>query len=64
MKLPSDISDYETPFNRAFAEAIVRDCVKVCDNIGLDWFGVSTYDKSDAADYIANAILSRYGLDK
>ena len=58
MKLPSEISNYETPFNIAFAEAIVRDCAKVADEHEFT-HGVKDY----TAEPVSSSILARYGLE-
>ena len=73
MKLPKEVADYETPFNIAFAKAIVNDCASICLSTELK-LEPHKYP-SDAERHliyvveigvrnaIAAAILARYGLE-
>lgn len=62
MKLPEEVRAVERSLHadeqEKLYEAIVRDCVKVCDEYAKGPIPASTI-----ALYLSNAILARYGLE-
>ena len=53
---------YSKDFAEKFAELIVRECAKVCDDLDIDDWGDKSFD--DGTYYCSRAIKQHFGVEE
>ena len=54
--------DRDNAFEEVFAELIVKECAKVCDDLDIDDWGDKSFD--DGTYYCSRAIKKHFGVEE